>query len=186
MSRNVRQTDEHTVRHGGPRVVSPELVPEPLTAAGFAPFGDVIEASGPFVLINDGSTKRFHDLVRIDNFGEGGRAAISIFTVKKQLFPFPVRMLERHPLGSQAFIPRLSNRFLIVVAPPMEHIQSSDLRAFWSDGRQGVNYRAGVWHHPVLATVDDDEFLVIDRVGPGKNCDEIAFSEGERRVLLWA
>ncbi len=83
-------------------------------------------------------------------------------------------MLERHPLSSQAFVPLSAARFLLVVAAPGESVLPGGIRAFVSDGRQGVNYRRGVWHHPVLALDAETDFLVIDRGGEGTNCDEVS------------
>lgn len=149
---------------------------EPLTKAAFAPFGDVIETEGSaHFLINNGSTQRFDRLADVQLGTEQDQAAISIFRARNLPMPLTVRMLERHPLGSQAFIPLLGNAFLIVVAPAGDVPRSEDVRAFISDGRQGINYHKGVWHHPVLALHDQDDFLIVDRKGPGNNCDEFFF-----------
>lgn len=149
---------------------------EPLTKAAFAPFGDVIETEGSaHFLINNGSTQRFDRLADVQLGTEQDQAVISIFRARTLPMPLTVRMLERHPLGSQAFIPLLGNAFLIVVAPAGDVPRSEDVRAFISDGRQGINYYKGVWHHPVLALHDQDDFLIVDRKGPGNNCDEFFF-----------
>lgn len=149
---------------------------EPLTKAAFAPFGDVIETEGSaHFLINNGSTQRFDRLADVQLGTEQDQAVISIFRARTLPMPLTVRMLERHPLGSQAFIPLLGNAFLIVVAPAGDVPRSEDVRAFISDGRQGINYHKGVWHHPVLALHDQDDFLIVDRKGPGNNCDEFFF-----------
>lgn len=149
---------------------------EPLTKAAFAPFGDVIETEGSaHFLINNGSTQRFDRLADVQLGTEQDQAVISIFRARTLPMPLTVRMLERHPLGSQAFIPLLGNAFLIVVAPAGGVPRSEDVRAFISDGRQGINYHKGVWHHPVLALHDQDDFLIVDRKGPGNNCDEFFF-----------
>jgi ureidoglycolate lyase len=150
---------------------------EPLTREAFAPFGDVIESEGrEYFMINDGSTRRYHRLAAVDA-GAEGEAIISIFRAKRLPMPLRVAMLERHPLGSQAFVPLLGNRFLVVVAPPGDDPQPDQVRVFVTDGRQGVNYHRGVWHHPVVALEDEDDFLVVDRNGPGSNCDEVHFAD---------
>ena len=156
---------------------------EPLTAAAFAPFGEVIQtADAATRVINAGSTLRFHDLCRIDT-GPEGRALFNIFRASPLALPIDIRALEKHPLGSQAFMPLNQARFLVVVAEPVARPQTRHLRAFVTDGRQGVNYRRDTWHHFVLALDAVTDFVVIDRDGPGANCDEIALDEAVR--LRW-
>jgi len=150
-----------------------ELKAEPLTPEAFAPFGDVIDTrvSDSFA-INAGRTRRYHDLARVETLGEGARTLVSIFVSQPVEVPLTIDFLERHPLGSQAFMPLHEERFLIVVAPPGETIDPGEVRAFVTDGRQGVNYRAGTWH-AIQAVLDrEGEFLVVDRGGQGHNCDE--------------
>lgn len=160
------------------------LTLEPLTKAAFAPFGEVLETDGSdFFMINNGSTRRYHRLASVETSDPDDRAILSIFRADALAMPLTVRMLERHPLGSQAFMPLLGRPFLIVVAPVGERPEPDRVRAFLSDGRQGVNYRRGVWHHPVLALEGPDDFLVVDRTGAGNNCDEHFFTEDELLLL---
>ncbi|TRX73331.1 ureidoglycolate lyase [Pseudomonas mangiferae] len=160
------------------------LTLEPLTKAAFAPFGEVLETDGSdFFMINNGSTRRYHRLASVETSDPDDRAILSIFRADALAMPLTVRMLERHPLGSQAFMPLLGRPFLIVVAPVGERPAPDRVRAFLSDGRQGVNYRRGVWHHPVLALEGPDDFLVVDRTGAGNNCDEHFFTEDELLLL---
>ena len=157
---------------------------EPLTRAAFRPFGDVIEADGAERFeINDGRATRFHDLARVDVAAEGGHTLVNIFRARPLPMPLTVAMVEKHPLGSQAFIPLEPAPFLVVVAPPGETVAPEDLRAFLARGGQGVNYAPGVWHHPVIALGRRTDFLVIDRGGPGDNLAEFFFAEGGRRVV---
>lgn len=159
------------------------LTPEPLTQEAFAPFGDVIEAdSRDFFMINNGSTRRYHKLATTQ-VDEGSRVIINIFQATPLSYPLPIKMLERHPLGSQAFMPLLGNGYLVVVTPPGEEPNPAAIRAFYAKGSQGVNYHRGVWHHPVLALSHDDQFLVVDREGAGNNCDEFFFPEHTRVIL---
>ena len=153
------------------------LKTEPLSREAFEPFGEVIEACDAVrhFTINGGNTERFHDLARIDP-GEDGRAIVSIFRGQARSLPFRVEMVERHPLGSQAFVPMSGRPYLIVVAPPGANPQAEDLRVFLARGDQGVNYATGVWHHPLLALDETSDFLVVDRSGPGHNCDEAELS----------
>ena len=154
------------------------LVPEPLTASAFAAFGDVIEASDAahHFPINAGNTERYHDLARIEP-GPGGHAIVSIFRGQPRPLPFEVTLMERHPLGSQAFVPLSGRPYLVVVAPAGAVPSARDLRVFLARGNQGVNYARGVWHHPLLALDATSDFLVIDRAGDGPNCDEITLDE---------
>lgn len=150
------------------------LRPEPLTREAFAPFGDVIEASDAVrhFTINAGNTERYHDLAQIDA-GPDGKVIVSIFRGQPRELPFRVEMMERHPLASQAFIPMSGRPYLVVVAPPEAPPTGRDLRVFLARGDQGVNYAAGVWHHPLLALDAVCDFLVVDRSGSGPNCDEV-------------
>ena len=154
------------------------LLIEPLTKHAFAPFGDVIETEdSAHFMINSGSTRRYHKLASVETSGPKDQAIISIFSVQALVMPMRIRMLERHPLGSQAFMPLLGHPFLIVVAPIGDSPEINSVRAFRSNGRQGVNYHRSVWHHPVLALATNDDFLVVDRSGVGNNCDEYFFDE---------
>lgn len=147
----------------------------PLTQNIFAPFGDVIEVTGEAIEINQGTTERYHDLARVDVSAEDGRPLINIFRGAATPLPFEVRMLERHPLGSQAFLPMERVRFLVVVAPPGDTVGPDQVRAFLAEPGQGVNYARGTWHHPLLALGQTTDFVVVDRGGPGDNVDEVHF-----------
>lgn len=144
-----------------------------LSADAFAVFGDVIEtAARPARWINAGSCERFDDLARIDVSADGGRPLISIFRAMPRSLPFRIQLLERHPLSSQAFFPLDRRPFLIVVAETSATPRAADVRAFVSTGSQGVNYRRNTWHHELLAIGESSEFLVVDRGGPGENCEQ--------------
>lgn len=149
------------------------LLPEPLTAAAFAPFGEVIAAAAAtrHYAINGGNTERYHDLARLEP-GPDGKLIVSLFRGQPRALPFAIEMLERHPLGSQAFMPLGDQPYLVVVAPPGPPPGPDDLRAFLAQPGEGVNYAPGTWHHPLLALNEVSDFLVIDRSGPGNNCEE--------------
>lgn len=150
-----------------------ELTAQPLTPEAFAPFGDVIDTrTAEYFHINAGRTRRYHDLAKVETLGDEAHALISIFVSQPVEVPLTLEFLERHPQGSQAFMPLHEERFLIVVAPPGEAIDPQDVRAFVTDGRQGVNYRAGTWHAIQSVLEREGEFLVVDRGGAGNNCDE--------------
>jgi ureidoglycolate lyase len=155
----------------------------PLSRDAFAAFGDVIESEGrAHHLINAGSAQRFDDLASVDVTAAGGRPQISLCRTEPVILPLRLRLMERHPLSSQAFIPLSATPFLIVVAPAAEKLELSRLRAFRSNGRQGINYRPGTWHHPLLALEHVSDFLIVDRGGEGANCDEIPITE--QNILL--
>jgi len=154
-----------------------KLAIEPLTRAAFEPFGDVIELEGAKQIpINLGTTIRFHDLCNVDVTDEGGRAIVNLFRGQPRALPFEVKMLERHPLGSQAFVPLDDRPYLVVVAPAGD-LDESKIRAFVTRGWQGVNYAKGVWHHPLLALDKVSDFIVVDRSGEGRNLNEQDLSE---------
>ena len=146
----------------------------PLTAAAFAPFGEVIETAGHAPrLINEGTAARFDDLTPVDVLAQGGRPLISIFKAAPRPLPFVVKGLERHPLSSQAFFPLEGLPYLVVVAEPGDGPWQSRIRAFRAAGNQGVNYRRNTWHHALLALGRTCHFLVVDRGGSEENCDEV-------------
>ncbi|QHE76189.1 ureidoglycolate lyase [Hydrogenophaga sp. PBL-H3] len=161
------------------------LTIEPLTAEAFRAFGDVIEASDAarHFTINQGFAERYHDLARIDTAGGGGHSVVSIFKALPRTFPLAITLMERHPLGSQAFVALAPMPFLVVVARPGAAPGPQDIRCFLAAAGQGVNYARGTWHHPLIALDAPGDFLVIDRggVADGGNCDEIALPEG----ALW-
>jgi ureidoglycolate lyase len=153
------------------------LHPEPLTAAAFAPFGDVIELPGAKQMpINAGTTIRFHDLAQVDVLAEGGRTLINLFRAQPRDVPVRLSLMERHPLGSQAFLPLAEAPYLVVVAED-DHGRPGALRAFVSSGWQGVNYARNVWHHPLLALGAVRDFIVVDRGGTGVNLEEFPLEE---------
>lgn len=150
------------------------LAVQPLTAAAFAPFGEVLSCATAArqYPINDGTTERYDDLARIDA-GPQGRVIVSIFRGQPRSFPLPITMLERHPLGSQAFMPLQATPYLVVVAEAGPAASApGPVHAFLARGDQGVNYAPGVWHHPLIAIDRVSDFLVIDRGGAERNCDE--------------
>lgn len=146
---------------------------EPLTREAFAPFGEIIDAGAAkqVYAINAGTARRFHDLAALDCAHEGGRVVVSLFRAEPRALPFAVAMLERHPLGSQAFVPLdPATRYLVVVAAT----ETAAPRAFLAAHGQGINLHRGTWHHPLIALDRAADFLVLDRAGPGANCDEVA------------
>ena len=149
----------------------------PLTKGAFAPFGDVIEADPATVkMINGGTTERFHGLARAEAFGEGASVIINIFRGQPRRFPYTVDMMERHPLGSQSFSPLSVRPFLVIVAEDNDG-RPGRPQVFIAQGHQGVNYRANVWHHPLMSLGEVSDFLVVDRAGEGNNLQEYFYPE---------
>ncbi|MBF9029713.1 ureidoglycolate lyase [Rhodobacterales bacterium HKCCE3408] len=144
---------------------------KPLTAADFAPFGDVLDASGgPDRMINEGLCGRFHDRARLD-FGPDGRACLSIFDAVPRDLPYELTLLERHPLGSQAFLPMTEHSFLVIVAPDAGGVPGDPL-AFLTAPRQGINFLRNTWHGVLTPLHAPGLFAVVDREGPGVNVEE--------------
>ena len=153
--------------------MSREVRTEPLTAGAFAPFGEVLEARGtPDKVINQGLCGRHHDRAALD-FADG-RAGISVFDAVPRALPHRLDMVERHPAGSQAFMPMHTNPWLVVVAPDDAGIPGIP-RAFVAEPGQGVNYRRGTWHGVLTPLGAPGLFSVIDRIGDGENLEEYWF-----------
>lgn len=155
--------------------MSRRILTEPLTVAGFAPFGDVLAASGaPDKIINQGQCGRYHDRARLE-FVEG-RAGISLFDANPRALPYTLDMVERHPDGSQAFIPMSHQPFLVIVAPD-EDGRPGTPRAFVTAPGQAVNYHRGTWHGVLTPLAAPGLFAVVDRIGPGANLEEFWFDD---------
>ena len=143
---------------------------EPLTAAAFAPFGEVLEAEGaPDRIINRGLCGRWHDRAALD-FGDG-RAGVSVFLAEARALPYLLDLLERHPDGSQAFLPMHGHPWLVTVAPDAGGIPGTP-RAFLAAPGQGINLRRGTWHGVLTPLTAPGLFAVVDRIGPGANLQE--------------
>ena len=151
------------------------LSPEPLTREAFRPFGDVIEMEGAaHFTINQGFAERFNDLALVDVETEGGSTNVSLFLGTPRPLPIDIRLMERHPLGSQIFYPLQDRPWLVLVAEVVHDFAS--YRLFTASGRQGVNYARNVWHHPLLVRDPESRFLIIDRKGPGNKLEEVVFA----------
>ncbi len=153
------------------------IVAKPLTRAAFAPFGDIIEKDGAQnFAINDGNCVRYHDLASVDVTGPAARPLINIFAAQACALPLELKMVERHPLGSQAFMPLSRNPFLVIVchdtplgpAPP---------QAFVTAPGQGINLKRNVWHGVLTPLYEAADFVVVDRGGDGDNLEEHVFAQ---------
>ena len=145
------------------------IKPIPITKKNFSKFGDMITTENIKPLeINNGYAKRFDDIAKIDTSNKNGETTISIFSALKRSFPMKIDMMEKHPLGSQAFIPMKETTFLTLVAPEGEKPDLEKIESFIVPKGIGVNFKTGIWHFPLISTEDMD-FLVVDRKGLGDN-----------------
>ena len=153
---------------------------EPLTRVDFGPFGDLIEVPRDGGRrTNDGTAVRYDHIATLELTADGGRPALDLFRVKPLPLPLECCTLERHPISSQAFLPLGERQFLVVVAPAGGNKpDATATRAFITNGRQGINYRPGVWHHPVLAFGSETDFVMMGRADDGYNCDVASFTGG--------
>ena len=135
----------------------------------FAEFGDLISTDNIKPMdINAGYAKRFDNLADLNTSKDGGKTILSIFFASKRTFPMTINMMEKHPLGSQAFIPMKETTFLCFVSPPGVSPKINKIQSFIIPPKMGINYKPGVWHFPLIST-EDTNFLVIDRKGEGEN-----------------
>lgn len=155
------------------------LTPEPLTPEAFAPFGELVSVRGKPIMINNGTTERYHNLaqVTVGSEAQSGQGIISIFRAQPRTLPMPVSMMERHPLGSQAFLPSSDEPYLVLVCLGDDAPDPASFKLFLATGEEGVNYKANCWHHPLLALNRVCDFWIVDRVGPGNNLEEFFFPD---------
>ena len=145
------------------------IKPTKINRSNFASFGDLISTNdiNP-ININAGYAKRFDNLANLNTSKDGGKTIVSIFSALKRTFPMIVDMMEKHPLGSQAFMPMKETTFLCFVAPQGESPDIDKIQSFIIPPKNGINYKPGTWHFPLIST-EDMNFLVVDRLGSGNN-----------------
>ena len=145
------------------------IVPTKITKENFLEFGEVISVEKVTPInINDGYAQRYDNLANINTSKNEGKTIVSIFSSIKRSFPMKIDMMEKHPFGSQAFMPMKETTFLCFVAPQGEAPDINKIKSFVIPPKIGINYKPGIWHFPLITTEDTD-FLVIDRHGSGKN-----------------
>ena len=145
------------------------IKPIVITRENFATYGDLISSDSIKPMdINAGYAKRFDNLAKINTSKNKGETIVSIFSASKRSFPMKIDMMEKHPLGSQAFVPMKETIFLSFVAPPGDVPEINKIQSFIIPPKMGVNYNPGIWHFPLIST-EDTNFLVIDRKGSGDN-----------------
>ena len=145
------------------------IKPIKINKSNFAEYGDLISTHDVKPIdINAGYAKRFDNLANLNTSKDEGKAIVSIFSASKRTFPMTIDMMEKHPLGSQAFIPMKETTFLCFVAPPGKSPDTNKIQSFIIPPKNGINYKPGIWHFPLIST-EDTNFLVIDRKGEGEN-----------------
>jgi len=145
------------------------IKPKKITKDNFSEFGDVISSENIKPIdINMGYAKRFDNLANINTLKDGGKTIVSVFSALKRAFPLKIDMMEKHPLGSQAFMPMKETTFLVFVAPEGDLPIINKIESFIVPPKNGINYKPGVWHFPLIST-ENTNFLVIDRKGSGEN-----------------
>ena len=155
------------------------IKPKPITKENFKKFGDMITTADiKPIEINNGYAKRYDGIANLNTKKDNGESTISIFSALKGSFPMKVDMMEKHPLGSQAFIPMKETTFLVFVAPKGDAPEISKIKSFIIPPKIGINYKPGIWHFPLISTEDTD-FLVLDRKGSGENLIIHQFKEEE-------
>ena len=157
------------------------IKPIKISRSNFAVYGDLISTDNINPMdINAGYAKRFDNLADLNTSKDGGKTIVSIFSALKRTFPMKIDMMEKHPLGSQAFIPMKETTFLSFVAPPGESHDTSQIRSFIIPPKTGINYKPGIWHFPLIST-EDTNFLVIDRKG---NCENLIIHKFEKEKVV--
>ena len=145
------------------------IIPKPINKSNFSEFGEVITTKDIKPLkINNGYAERFDGIANLDTKEQNGETTISIFSALKRNFPMKIDMMEKHPLGSQAFIPMKETTFLVLVAPKGDSPVIEKIQSFIVPPGIGINYKPGTWHFPLIST-EDMNFLVVDRKGSGNN-----------------
>ena len=158
------------------------IKPIKISRSNFSSYGDLIstENINP-ININAGYAKRFDNLVNLNTSKNNGKTIVSIFSALKRTFPMQIDMMEKHPLGSQEFIPMKETTFLSFVAPPGNFPELNKIQSFIIPPKMGINYKPGVWHFPLIST-EDTNFIVIDRKGAGENL--IIYKFDKEKVIL--
>ena len=145
------------------------IKPVKISRSNFSSYGDLISTDDINPMnINEGYAKRFDNLANLDTSKDSSKTIVSIFSALKRTFPMKIHMMEKHPLGTQAFIPMKETTFLAFVAPSGESPEIDKIQSFVIPPKRGINYKPGIWHFPLIST-ENINFLVIDRKGSGDN-----------------
>jgi len=166
------------------------LIPEILDQKSYGAYGDVLGRRTDIapVAANSQTAQRWNFLAKYQRLNAASQSNLCLFDVQAQVKKgqtnFEVKLLERHNFSTQAFVPMSEQRFLVLVARGAAEPDLSTLRAFVTNGQQGVTYHPGVWHHPLVAMdVQSQFFCLIDEELSSKDCD-IFHLKSSRRVEL--
>ncbi|MBR0652703.1 ureidoglycolate hydrolase [Roseomonas terrae] len=142
------------------------LTLEPLTAEGFAPFGEVLTA-----LAEPG---RVYIEAALANRREHAKPSLSFSTKLPATLPLNSTTMERHRHSSQSFVPMDAGRWLVLVAPNGADggPEMAKARAFLARPDQGVTYGADVWHHPSTVFDQTARFAIVMWKDGGSEDDE--------------
>lgn len=158
------------------------IIPIKITRSNFSSYGDLISSNDVSPInINEGFAKRFDNLANINTSKDNGKTSVSIFSATKRIFPMKIEMMEKHPLGSQAFIPMKETNFIVLVAPPGDKPEINKIESFVVSRGIGINYKPDIWHFPLIST-ENMNFLVMDRKGTGDNL--IIYNFEKEKVIL--
>jgi len=167
-----------------------KLTLEILSKENFESYGDVLSTeNSSSIIINNGFAEKHYNLCSMDSNENGGKSALHLYVAKKRAFPLQINMLEKHPYFSQAFIPRSNNAFIAVVSLGTNKPDLSTLKAFITDGNQGVHYKRGTWHFPLISIKNNEQFIVIDRTDCGvkenkiEECIEYHFDDKQISLI---
>ncbi|GIT91603.1 ureidoglycolate lyase [Jannaschia pagri] len=142
------------------------IVPIPITEKLFAPYGTLIAcAGGDARRINGGLCTRWHDRCRPD---VDGAVSVSLFDAEPRSLPYTLDLIERHPKGSQAFLPMTEHPFLVIVADGPD----ATPKAFVTAPHQGIQFHRGTWHGVLTPLHSPGLFAVIDREQTADNLEE--------------
>ena len=163
---------------------------EKLSTESFLPFGDIInkKSSSKQLSINQGTTVRHHNISELKLTDQNGKPAISIFSGSPRDIPIQIKIMEKHPIASQSFLPIQNHDWLVVVSKEKNDLPDLDtLRCFKVDGNLGITYKANVWHHPLLVKKKQD-FWIIDRIQDEEissiNLKEYHFKQNEIKYII--
>ena len=162
----------------------PKLTPVPLSPSSFMEFGSVLDRNlTKKIAINQSTTTRFHKMATVKAFPPDAEVILSIFRGTNRGYPFEIKMMERHPIGTQAFFPLSEEPWLVVVAPDAgDKPDEKRIQCFRAAGNQGVQYNCNVWHHPLLILANKQDFFIVDRDTDCNNLHEYFFDKPVARI----